>query len=74
MFTPDPGSKFSHPGYRVKKIPDPQHWTKPSVHLHFLLSTGAMQPKLKYCEIFFFVYFFGGLECVGHSIAYVAHL
>ncbi len=23
---------------------------------------------------FFFVYFFGGLECVGHSFAYVAHL
>jgi hypothetical protein len=23
-------------------------------------------------EIFFFVYFFGGLECVGHSFAYVA--
>ncbi len=22
----------------------------------------------------FFVYFFGGLECVGHSFAYVAHL
>jgi hypothetical protein len=21
----------------------------------------------------FFVYFFGGLECVGHSFAYVAH-
>ncbi len=24
--------------------------------------------------MFFFVYFFGGLECVGHSFAYVAHL
>jgi hypothetical protein len=24
--------------------------------------------------LFFFVYFFGGLECVGHSFAYVAHL
>ncbi len=23
---------------------------------------------------FFFVYFFGGLQCVGHSFAYVAHL
>jgi hypothetical protein len=23
---------------------------------------------------YFFVYFFGGLECVGHSFAYVAHL
>jgi hypothetical protein len=23
---------------------------------------------------FFYVYFFGGLECVGHSFAYVAHL
>jgi hypothetical protein len=23
---------------------------------------------------FFFVYCFGGLECVGHSFAYVAHL
>jgi hypothetical protein len=23
---------------------------------------------------FFFVYFFGGLECVGHSFADVAHL
>ncbi len=23
---------------------------------------------------FFFVYFFGGLECVGHSFAYIAHL
>jgi hypothetical protein len=22
----------------------------------------------------FFVYFFGGLECVGHSFAYVTHL
>jgi hypothetical protein len=22
---------------------------------------------------YFFVYFFGGLECVGHSFAYVAH-
>jgi hypothetical protein len=22
---------------------------------------------------FFFVYFFGGLECVGHSFTYVAH-
>ncbi len=25
-------------------------------------------------KMFFFVYFFGGLECVGHSFAYVAHL
>jgi hypothetical protein len=24
--------------------------------------------------LIFFVYFFGGLECVGHSFAYVAHL
>jgi hypothetical protein len=24
--------------------------------------------------IIFFVYFFGGLECVGHSFAYIAHL
>ncbi len=24
--------------------------------------------------LFFFVYFFGGLECVGHSFAYVAHV
>jgi hypothetical protein len=23
---------------------------------------------------FFYVYFFGGLECVGHSFSYVAHL
>jgi hypothetical protein len=29
----------------------------------------------EYCKkiFFFFVYFFGGLECVGHSFAYVAH-
>jgi hypothetical protein len=26
------------------------------------------------CTATFFVYFFGGLECVGHSFAYVAHL
>ncbi len=25
-------------------------------------------------QILFFVYLFGGLECVGHSFAYVAHL
>jgi hypothetical protein len=25
-------------------------------------------------SFFFLVYFFGGLECVGHSFAYVAHL
>jgi hypothetical protein len=30
--------------------------------------------KKKLNKIFFFVYFFGGLECVGHSFAYVAHL
>jgi hypothetical protein len=24
-------------------------------------------------DILFFVYFFGGLQCVGHSFAYVAH-
>jgi hypothetical protein len=29
--------------------------------------------NLNYIYIFF-VYFFGGLECVGHSFAYVAHL
>jgi hypothetical protein len=23
--------------------------------------------------LLFFEYFFGGLECVGHSVAYVAH-
>jgi hypothetical protein len=23
--------------------------------------------------LYFFIYFFGGLECVGHSIGYVAH-
>jgi hypothetical protein len=28
----------------------------------------------KQVTLFVFVYFFGGLECVGHSIAYVAHL
>jgi hypothetical protein len=26
------------------------------------------------CMLIFFVYFFGGLEYVGHSFAYVAHL
>ncbi len=25
-------------------------------------------------KVFFCIYFFGGLECVGHSFAYVAHL
>jgi hypothetical protein len=28
---------------------------------------------LRYCNMFF-LYFFGGLECVGHSFAYFAHL
>ncbi len=37
------------------------------------------QQKIYYGQVmrrtfFFFVYFFGGLECVGHSFAYVAHL
>jgi hypothetical protein len=28
---------------------------------------------VRYWGIFFFVYFFGGLECVGHFFAYVVH-
>jgi hypothetical protein len=34
-----------------------------------------IQHTSKYLEPlkFFFVYFLGGLECVGHSFAYVAH-
>ncbi len=29
--------------------------------------------ELTYILLFFFVYFFGGLECVGYPFAYVAH-
>jgi hypothetical protein len=32
------------------------------------------QARSVHCGFPFFVYFFGGLECVGHSFAYVAHL
>jgi hypothetical protein len=34
-----------------------------------------MEWKVQYncIHIYFFVYFLGGLECVGHSFAYVAH-
>jgi len=35
----------------------------------FTLITGKLKK-----HIFFFVYFFGGLECVGYSFAYVTHL
>ncbi len=40
----------------------------PAEKLHFYRLCGRP------IHIFFFVYFFGGLECVGHSFAYVAHL
>ncbi len=40
--------------------------------IRFCLMTSIYSPKLE--EFLFFVYFFGGLECVGHFFAYVAHL
>jgi hypothetical protein len=36
----------------------------------FILPIGFLTSVVK---DLFFVYFFGGLECVGHSFAYVAH-
>ncbi len=53
----------------------------PCSSLHCILTELSLSPmKLLPCLFFrilhfhsFFVYFFGGLECVGHSFAYVAH-
>ncbi len=37
-------------------------------------AVGNLSYWLSSAHLFFFVYFFGGLVCVGHSFAYVAHL
>ncbi len=51
MFIPDPGSEFFHPGYRVKKIPDPGSGSKNlSTYFFYPKTVNKLSEKLSGCS------------------------